>query len=207
MEKGQVGIMRVQKVNDYTIRIFISFTELADRDISMADLFQRSSKTEQLFWELIAQAREEVEFNLDQPFWIQATVASNDEFVITVMKQEDIGELPIPGKEKIKKKIPRSRIQERVYVFKDFEDLLSGIRDLPDFRQLSSGLFEFEGSYYLTLKKMGSGKKRQLAEAILDEYGEISNITREFLIEHGKMIIEDQAVQMLNTSFHKPSLA
>lgn len=199
--------MRVQKVNDYTIRIFISFTELADRDISMADLFQRSSKTEQLFWELIAQAREEVEFNLDQPFWIQATVASNDEFVITVMKQEDIGELQIPGKEKTKKKIPRSRIQERVYVFRDFEDLLAGIRDLPSFRQLSSGLFEFEGMFYLTLKKMGSGKKRQLAEAILDEYGEISNTTREFLLEHGKLIIEEQAVQMLNTSFNKPPSA
>lgn len=197
--------MRVQKVNDYTIRIFISFTELADRDISMADLFQRSSKTEQLFWELIAQAREEVEFNLDQPFWIQATVASNDEFVITVMKQDDIGELQIPGKEKIKKKTPKSRIQERVYVFKDFEDLLSGLRNLPDFRQLSSSLFEFEGRYYLTLKKMGSGKKRQLAEAVLDEYGEISTLTKEFLVEHGKMIIGEQAVKMLNTSFNKQS--
>jgi adapter protein MecA 1/2 len=198
--------MRVQKVNDYTIRIFISFTELADRDISMADLFQRSSKTEQLFWELIAQAREEVEFNLDQPFWIQATVASNDEFVITVMKQDDIGELPIPGKEKIKKKTPKSRIQERVYVFKDFEDLLSGLKNLPDFRQLSSSLFEFEGEYYLALKRMGSGKKRQLAEAVLDEYGEISTLTKEFLVEHGKVIIEEQAVKMLNTSFNKQSL-
>ena len=73
--------MRIQKVNESTIRIFISFTELADRDISMADLFQRSAKSEQLFWELITQAREEVEFNLDQPFWIQASAASNDEFV------------------------------------------------------------------------------------------------------------------------------
>ncbi|MDD2234707.1 MAG: adaptor protein MecA [Desulfitobacteriaceae bacterium] len=199
--------MRVQKVNDYTIRIFISFTELADRDISMTDLFQRSSKTEQLFWELIAQAREEVEFNLDQPFWIQATVASNDEFVITVMKQEIIGELQIPGKEKARKKSPKSRILERVYVFEDFEDLLSGIKNLPGFRQLDSALFEFEGLFYLSLKKMGAGKKKQLAEAMLVEYGEICELTRDFLLEHGKLIIGEQAVQILNTSFNKPPSA
>jgi adapter protein MecA 1/2 len=205
MGKGEVGIMRVQKVNDSTIRIFISFTELADRDISMADLFQRSSKTEQLFWELIAQAREEVEFNLDQPFWIQATVATNDEFVITVMKQEDLGEIPIPGKEKVKKKTSKTKVLERVYVFKDLEDLLTGIRNLPDFRQLKSSLFQYEELYYLTLMKMGTGKKRQLAEALLDEYGESSNLTRAFLVEHGRLIIADKAVPTLNASFNKPS--
>jgi adapter protein MecA 1/2 len=41
--------MRILKVNDNTVRIFISFTELADRNISLADFFQRSARTEQFF--------------------------------------------------------------------------------------------------------------------------------------------------------------
>lgn len=126
--------MRVQKVNEHTIRIFISLTELTDRDITMADLFQRSAKTEQLFWELIAQAREEVEFNLDQPFWIQATVASQDEFVITIMKQEEHGEGSV--KEKAGRKVSKARVTELVYVFADFEDLVSAVGRLPDINQL-----------------------------------------------------------------------
>ncbi|MHB1404949.1 MAG: adaptor protein MecA [Desulfitobacteriaceae bacterium] len=191
--------MRVQKVNDSTIRIFISFTELADRDISMADLFQRSSKTEQLFWELIAQAREEVEFNLDQPFWIQATVASNDEFVITVMKQEEQTEIPV--KEKEKKKPARGRVQEWVYAFADFEDVLAVVQRLPQFNNMRSSLFEFEGEYYLSVSRIGVGKKRQLAEAILDEYGDLVTATRDFLIEHAKVIIAAKAVQTLRVSF------
>ncbi len=191
--------MRVQKVNDSTIRIFISFTELADRDISMADLFQRSSKTEQLFWELIAQAREEVEFNLDQPFWIQATVASNDEFVITVMKQEEQTEIPV--KEKEKKKSARGRVQEWVYAFADFEDVLAVVQRLPQFNNMRSSLFEFEGEYYLSVSRIGVGKKRQLAEAILDEYGDLVTATRDFLIEHAKVIIAAKAVQTLRVSF------
>lgn len=198
--------MRVQKVNEHTIRIFISLTELSDRDITMADLFQRSAKTEQLFWELIAQAREEVEFNLDQPFWIQATVASNDEFVITIMKQDEQIEGSISIiKEKGTRKTSKGRVSELVYAFADFEDMLSAAERLPEFNQLRSGLFEFEDEYYLVLSRMGTGKKRLLAEAILDEYGEIVGTTGVFLSEHGKAIIPIKAIQTLNASFKKPS--
>ncbi|MHB1652084.1 MAG: adaptor protein MecA [Desulfitobacteriaceae bacterium] len=191
--------MRIQKVNERTIRIFISFTELADRDITMTDLFQRSPKTEQLFWELIAQAREEVEFNLDQPFWIQATVASNDEFVITVMKQEEQIEAPV--QEKGKKKTGKGRLQEWVYVFADLEDSISAVTSLPQFTQLRSSLYEFENEYYLVLNRLGSGRKKQLAEAVLDEYGELVSITKAFLIEHGKTVLVEQAVETMKASF------
>lgn len=191
--------MRIQKVNESTIRIFISFTELADRDISMADLFQRSAKTEQLFWELIAQAREEVEFNLDQPFWIQATAASNDEFVITVMRQEDTGEAP--AKEKAKKRSHRPRVLEWIYVFDDFEDVLAAVKRFPDFPRVWSSLFEFEGEYYLVVSHLGTGKKKQYAEALLDEYGEIVDIAKAFLEEHGRAIMAERAVQILKKTF------
>jgi len=195
--------MRVQKVNEHTIRIFISLTELTDRDITMADLFQRSAKTEQLFWELIVQAREEVEFNLDQPFWIQATVATNDEFVITIMKQEEQVEGSV--KEKAGRKTTKGRVTELVYVFADFEDVISAVGRLPEFNQLRSSLYEFEKEYYLVLNRMGTGKKRLLAEAILDEYGEIVGTNGVFLSEHGKGIILEKAVQTLNVSFNKPT--
>lgn len=196
-----MGAVRVQKVNENTIRIFISFTELAERDVSMADLFQRSPKSEQLFWELIAQAREEVEFNLDQPFWIQATAASNDEFIITVMKQEDALETGDKEKEKEKKRPSRSKVIEWVYVFEDIEDVLSTVKRIPDFARVRSSLFEFEGEYYLTVSHLGSGKKKQIAEALFDEYGEVVDITKVFLVEHGRVIIQERALQTLKEKF------
>lgn len=191
--------MRIQKVNDNTIRIFISFTELAERDVSMADLFQRSPKSEQLFWELIAQAREEVEFNLDQPFWIQATAASNDEFVITVMKQEDGLEAIV--KEKEKKRPSRSKVTEWVYVFEDIEDVLAAVKRIPDFSRVRSSLFVFEGEYYLAVSHLGSGKKKQIAEAMFDEYGELVDVAKLFLEEHGRVILSERALQTLKTQF------
>lgn len=193
--------MRIQKVNESTIRIFISFTELADRDITMADLFQRSAKSEQLFWELITQAREEVEFNLDQPFWIQASAASNDEFVITVMRQEETNETSAKEKDKDKKRPTRSKVLEWIYVFDDFEDVLAAVKRFPDFPRLWSSLYEFEGEYYLAVSHLGSGKKKQYAEALLDEYGEIVDIAKVFLQEHGKVIMAERAVQIMKETF------
>ena len=192
--------MRFQKVNDHTVRIFISLTELSERDITMADLSQQSAKSEQLFWELIAQAREEVEFNLDQPFWIQATVSANDEFIITIMKQE---EHPIVGnREKAPARKPlKNRITELVYVFTDFEDVLSAVERLPEMSQMRSGLYMYEFEYYLVLSRLATGKKRVKAEAILDEYGEVITTTGAFLAEHGKVIIAKEAVASLKASF------
>lgn len=197
--------MRILKVNDNTVRIFISFTELADRNIALADFFQRSARTEQFFWELITKAREEVDFNLDQPFWIQATVASEEEFVITVIKQDDDLDAEINhliqsnlGERKtVSKQSSKIDSNDWVYVFYDFEDVMSAVNLMPEIPQLQSALYEYEQEYYLTLSKLGTSRKKKIAEAILDEYGEALMMTEAFLKEHGDMVIEEQAVKIL----------
>ncbi len=198
--------MRILKVNDNTVRIFISFTELEDRNISLGDFFQRSARTEQFFWELISKAKDEVDFNLDQPFWIQATVASEEEFVITVIKQEDQIEAEINhiiqtsfGE---KKKVPPCSSktcsqQDWVYVFADFEDVMSAVHLLPENPQLQSALYEYEDEYYLTISKFSTPRKKKIAEAILDEFGESIVLTETYLKEHGKPVIEENAVKVL----------
>ncbi|MGI5901212.1 MAG: adaptor protein MecA [Desulfitobacteriia bacterium] len=198
--------MRILKINDNTVRIFISFTELEDRDISLADFFQRSARTEQFFWELISKARDEVDFDLDQPFWIQATVASEDEFVITVIKQEDQIEAEInhiiqTGLRE-KKKSTKSDVQEEceqdwVYVFSEFEDIVSAVSLLPEMSGVNSSLYEYEDEYYLTINNLRAPRKKKAAEAILDEFGEQVLISEDFLQEHGESVIMDKAVNIL----------
>lgn len=198
--------MRILKVNDNTIRIFISFTELADRNISLSDFFQRSTRTEQFFWELISKARDEVDFDLDQPFWIQATLASEDEFVITVIKQEEqidseinhIIQASLVEKKKAAQPLPKfTSEQEWVYLFAEFEDVVSAVRLLPGMLQLQSSLYQYDGEYYLTIGNISNPRKKKLAEAILDEFGESIMTTETFLKEHGEKMIEDEAVKVL----------
>ncbi|ADY54988.1 Negative regulator of genetic competence [Syntrophobotulus glycolicus DSM 8271] len=197
--------MRILKVNENTVRIFISFSELSARNISLADFFQRSERTEQFFWEIIGKAREEVNFNLDQPFWIQATVASDDEFVITVIKQDEQIEAEInhiiQNNFNDKKSTPKVSVKtansDWVYVFSDFEDVLNCLSLIPDVPQLSSALYKYEQEYFLSLGKMTSSRKRKIMEAILDEYGEAILLSDIFLKEHGETIISENAISKL----------
>ena len=64
-----------------------------------------------------------------------------------------------------------------------------------------SSLYVYEGEYYLAVSHLGSGKKKQYAEALLDEFGEIVDIAKVFLEEHGKVIMSEKALQTLKTTF------
>ena len=191
--------MRIQKLNDNTLRIVLSFSELAERDISMTDLFQRSAKTEQLFWDMISKAGEEVQFSLDQPFWIQATVMSGEEFVITVVKQDQQGGVLEESKAKPKRR-PRSR--EWVYQFDDWEQLVNTAKDLGDPLPSRSSIYFLSPFYYLILNSRAiTGGARQRTEAILKEYGEKVNVTKPYLAEYGKAIQIGNALETIKQYF------
>jgi len=203
--------MRILKVNDNIVRIFISFAELADRNISLQDFFQKTARTEQFFWELICKAREEVEdFSLDQPFWIQATVISDEEFAITVIKQEEYGDKEMSNTLhalEIEEKRSRSRSSQQgeskfppnqawVYAFQDLEDVFNVIKVLPEL-STSSMLYELEEEYYLVVGPMKGPRKKKLAEAMLDEYGEAILTSVAFLREHATCVIPERALEKL----------
>lgn len=198
--------MRILKVNENTVRIFISFNELSARNISLADFFQRSERTEQFFWELIGKAREEVNFNLDQPFWIQATVVSDDEFVITVIKQDEQIEAEInhiihnsynDKRSSAKSNVKTNLNTDWIYVFADLEDVLSCVNMFPEVPYFSSALYKYEEEYFLSLGKISSSRKRKIIESILDEYGEATVLSDIFLKEHGETIIAENALAKL----------
>ncbi|MDR1320770.1 MAG: adaptor protein MecA [Gracilibacteraceae bacterium] len=198
--------MRIMKVNDNTVRIFISFTELADMNLSLTDFFQRTTRSEQFFWDLIAKARDEVGFHLDQPFWIQAMVASNDEFVVTVVKQEEQTETDLEqilqhtinerrsALRQANKTAPR---EEWVYAFEDLEDAVDAAAALPAAPEAVSALYNYEGEYYIALSKVTAVRKRKNVETILDEYGEAMLFAEGFLREHAEIIIAEQAIPKL----------
>jgi adapter protein MecA 1/2 len=78
--------MRILKVNDNTVRILTPLTELADRNISLLTFPASAIRNNSLG--LITKAREEGRLNLDQPFWIQATVASEDDLLLRSLNKK-----------------------------------------------------------------------------------------------------------------------
>lgn len=198
MLKGEC-VMRIQKINDSTLRICLSLNELAERNITMVELFQRTAKTEQLFWEMITKAGEEVEFVLDQPFWIQATVMSGEEFVITVVKQDFTENQTEEPKAKSKRK-PRNK--EWVYRIADLEQVVNLTKSLGDTTPGKVSLFFCAENYYIVINNRSiTGVARQRVEALLKEYGEKVNVTRAYLEEYGKLIGGKEALEGIRQYF------
>ncbi|MDR1603581.1 MAG: adaptor protein MecA [Gracilibacteraceae bacterium] len=196
--------MRIMKINDNTVRIFISFTELDAMNLSVHDFYQRTTRSEQFFWDLLAKAKEEVDFHLDQPFWIQAMVAS-DEFVVTVVKQDEQTEMDLGqilqqalDRKLAQRQAPKSAPKEEwVYAFEDLEDAVDAAAALPAAPGSVSTLYNYDGDYYIALSKVTPLRKKKNVETILDEYGEAMFFTEDFLREHAELIIADQAVAKL----------
>jgi adapter protein MecA 1/2 len=196
--KGEV-IMRVQKINESTLRIFLSFSELAERKISMTDLFQRSAQTEQYFCEMLAKAGEEVDFILDGPFWIQAQVVSSDEFIITVLKQDEQADVVEDTKPKAKR---RRRNNQWIYRFEDWEQLITLSDSLEDCVPSKNSIYYLDSAYYLVIGSRGiTGVLRQKVESLLKEYGDKVNFSKVFLEEHGKVIQAGNALATVKRYF------
>jgi adapter protein MecA 1/2 len=192
--------MRIAKINDNTVRIYISFAELQDMNLSLVDFFQRSARTDQFFWDLLTKAREEVDFYiLDQSFWIQAMVLSEEEFVVTVIKQDDMDpDLSVLSQlaRSQHHALTKSENNEWLYAFADLEDVIAAVARLP-LMEADSVLYFYEEEYYLALSKIMQSRKRKNIAALLAEYGEAVDFKEAFLKEHGEVIIAEEALKRL----------
>lgn len=90
-----------------------------------------------------------------------------------------------------------------VIEFRIFEQLIQ----LARFFQIESGfssLYQFNGMYYLELSFMDDEYSLRTPEeetALVLEYGEKSKISSDVLLEHGKLIVEDVALETVRHYF------
>ena len=59
--------MRIEKISDNKIRIFVSFDDLEERDIDLSSFNYNSPETQELFWDLMEQAELELGLKLNEP--------------------------------------------------------------------------------------------------------------------------------------------
>lgn len=94
---------------------------------------------------------------------------------------------------------------EFVVEFKYFEQIIQLARVFKSDTGLSS-LYQFDGKYYVEFFLINdefSLRTPQEDQAIVLEYGEESSINSDVLSEHGKLLIEDVALETIDHHFNK----
>lgn len=200
--------MRVERLGKDKIKIFLTFDDLSDRGINKEDLWNDVPKVHDLFNEIMEQAYEELGFELTGPVAVEIFALPAQGMVVIVSRgknkiwrtvedlDEDLDE------DLYALEVTLEESDSIIFAFKDFEDLIKATKRIQPFLIYGGALYHYKEHYILALDQA------DLIEntvdnfiAILSEYGEASTISTAILEEYAKVIINEDAINVLNQHF------
>lgn len=205
--------MRIEKVNENVLRVTITLNDLEERNIDLGSLNYNSPAAQELFWDMMEKAEEEYGFASGESQLIfEASPENEDGFVVTITKVDADGEFESIQKY-IKSKYKNSDLRQKkkkskvcstlkIYCFDSLDDLCKLSKRITSLYKGESTLFKCKNSYYLLLT--GSSTSSQSLDILMCEYStQIGNASffEGYLNEYGEKIIQDSAIDTLNTYF------
>ncbi|WP_274651674.1 genetic competence negative regulator [Paenibacillus humicola] len=202
--------MKIERLNQDKIRIFLTFDDLLERGIQKEDMWREIPKVHELFSEMMDQAYNELGFDASGPLAVEVFALPAQGMVVIVTRgkvnvrpddrthdedenEEDVYELEVT--------LEQSDVV--LYAFKDIEDVIAVSRRLHDSGLTSDGrLYSYNGKYMLAFEAEGMEQPRYHAMiALLAEFGDAASVTTAVLDEYGKVVIPAQAVAEICTYF------
>ncbi|QYR19936.1 genetic competence negative regulator [Paenibacillus sp. sptzw28] len=202
--------MKIERLNQDKIRIFLTFDDLLERGIQKEDMWREIPKVHELFSEMMDQAYNELGFDASGPLAVEVFALPAQGMVVIVTRGK------VNGK-------PEDRVMEEeendddvyelevtleqsdivMYSFRDIEDVISVCKQLNAADLTQDGrLYSYNGKYMLVFESEGVELTRYHAIiALLAEYGEATSVTAAVLEEYGKIIMPAKAVAEICTHF------
>lgn len=214
--------MKIERIDDKTVKCFLSNEEMEEYDIDYKDFVMRSEKARELVQEIIEQATEEVGYTPPKfAFDLQIMMVADQGIVLTFSDKDpdvnDGGQLMECLKEMkrilektreaagqmapVQEEAPRP--EEAVFVFSSLQNVMNYASALPGNLRVESVLYEWDGWYYLHLCKGHAAYERYsraciqaLEFAALYAADEVRILQ---LKEHGTCLIAEKAVKKLRS--------
>ncbi|CDR65677.1 adaptor protein MecA [Staphylococcus schweitzeri] len=83
--------MRIERVDDTTVKLFITYSDIEARGFSREDLWTNRKRGEEFFWSMMDEINEEEDFVVEGPLWIQVHAFEKGvEVTISKSKNEDM---------------------------------------------------------------------------------------------------------------------
>ncbi|QSO45752.1 adaptor protein MecA [Alicyclobacillus mengziensis] len=196
--------MRIERIARDKVRIFISYEDLERRGIDRDEIWHNGKKVQELFWDMMETAYEEVGFEVAGPISIEAFTMPQEGVVVIVTR---VPSLPARKEEDDETEdtmdfeLPDPLDSNFVFKIRDFEDVVLIAHALVDYA-IVTRLYIHGGVYYLTVDENSmSDDEYDSIWAILQEYGEFSGLTPTWLDEYAKCILDRDAIQTIVDRF------
>lgn len=216
--------MDIERVNDTTIKFFITYKDIEDRGFDRDEIWYNRERGEELFFEMMNEASDNDEFELDGPLWIQVHAldkgleivvtrgqvsGGNVKLEIPVSQDKENGEQDVvdlmAGNGEEDELDHSNEPLEIVIGFQDFEDVISLSHNFF-INDLHNELYHFEGTYYLHVLFNDENYNEDQQDDMLSqmlEYGFESDISIYRIMEYGKEIVTTNALPVIRASFSK----
>lgn len=202
--------MKIERLNQDKIRIFLTFDDLLERGIQKEDMWREIPKVHELFSEMMDQAYNELGFDASGPLAVEVFALPAQGMVVIVTRgkvnfkpeerslEEDDGDEDVYELE-----VTLEQSDVVMYSFRDIEDVIAVCKQIKAAELTDDGrLYSYNGKYMLVLESEGVELARYHAIiALLAEYGEATSVTTAILEEYGKVIMPAKAVAEICTYF------
>ncbi len=214
--------MEIERVNDHTIKFFISYRDIEDRGFDREEIWYDRDRGEELFWDMMDEAANEGDFELDGPLWIQVQAFEKGlEIIVTKARLSHDGaklELPILNDDKeaeisIEYRTERANTpveggekqqvlndESYLFTFEEFEDIIQLAHSF-EHEDIYSDLYVMEDVYYINLTFTESSEENKDQVSRVLEFGSRSRLTLHRLQEYGKRLMKKNALQQIENLF------
>ncbi|MEJ8544902.1 genetic competence negative regulator [Brevibacillus borstelensis] len=199
--------MRVERLGQDKIRIFLTFDDLSERGIEKEDMWRDIPKVHELFNDMMEQAYQELGFEVSGPVAVEVFALPAQGMVVIVTRgktgsKSEKEEEEYDEDEVYELEVTLEESDLVIYSFRDFEHLVEAAHRINAFLINGGSAYFYQGKYYLVLEELDLDQERyQKMIAILSEYGEATPTTVYVLEEYGKVVVADDAVKEICRHF------
>ncbi|MGN1385050.1 MAG: adaptor protein MecA [Bacillus sp. (in: firmicutes)] len=192
--------MRLERVDDYTLKIFLTFDDLIEKGLSVTDITKSTEDAQNIIHEMIEWASEETGFPLIGAIELEIYSQFAQGLVILIKTSEDWFSDETDMAAYFMKEVDKKKL---VYHFDCFEHVLSLFKIIKNKQPaFKSSLVYYENRYYIILEGIIEEEIDNMA-AIVSEYGEVSRISNYQIEEYGSHLIRGNAIEKVNIFFGK----
>lgn len=217
--------VRIERVDDKTVKCFLSNEELEEYDIDYKDFVLRSDKARQIVQEIIEQAAEQVGYKPPRfAFDMQIMMLPDQGLLLTFSESDSAGmanaQQILDCLKEMKQALMKTREQlgvdvrtgssvaeeavkpqKAIFVFDRLQRVMDFAQVLPANLRVYSELYKMDDAFYLFIQK-GSASYERYSRACIQamEFGRLYGADeRQFLQikEHGSCLIAEKALKKL----------
>lgn len=222
--------MRIERVDDKTVKCYLSLDELEAYQIDYKDFLSRTPKAKEVVSEIMEQAAAQVGYKPPQfAFDLQIMMLPDQGMILTFSEKDPLesseGKAFLDCIREIQKKVADKLLatenkspnglgegskktvpqpERAVFMFDSLGRMIEFAKVLPGNLRVDTALYEMDGKYYLKLSKGSASYNRYSKICICAmEYGHIYGASEEavtYVEEHGNCILAEKVLNLLQKS-------